>query len=130
MRGGTIRIGGNAGDNVGAHMRRGVIVVRGQVGEFCGASMIAGTILVDGPVGRRSGAGMKRGTIVTFGPDWARPPGFERACDGRPVFGEVLRRNLKLDIDWEIKPVTTVHLYRGDLTAGGRGEIWHVPPPA
>jgi formylmethanofuran dehydrogenase subunit C len=124
MRGGTIRIGGNAGDSVGSHMRRGLIVVRGRVGEFCGSSMIAGTIVVDGTVGPHCGAGMKRGTIVTFGPEFAWAPGFVYACDYKPAYAEVVRRELTDSID---RPIDSVRLYRGDLTTGGRGEIWHIP---
>jgi formylmethanofuran dehydrogenase subunit C len=124
MRGGRITITGDAGDEVGRLMRRGLIDVRGRVGEFCGASMIAGTIIAGGGVGPRCGAGMKRGTIVTFGPEFARAPGCVYACDYWPAYAEIVRRELTDSID---RPIDSVQLYRGDLTTGGRGEIWHVP---
>jgi formylmethanofuran dehydrogenase subunit C len=124
MCGGRIVVRGDAGEEVGLLMRRGSITVEGRVGEFCGASMIAGTIITGGGVGPRCGAGMKRGTIVTFGPEFARAPGFVYACDYRPAYAEVMRRELTDSID---RPINSVRVYRGDLTVGGRGEIWHIP---
>ena len=105
-------------------MRRGLIAVRGRVGEFCGASMIAGTISAGGGVGPRCGAGMKRGTIVTFGPEPEWTTGFSYACNYQPAYSEVVRHELTGSID---RSINSVRLYRGDLTTGGRGEIWHVP---
>jgi formylmethanofuran dehydrogenase subunit C len=126
MRGGKIRIGGDAGREVGLMMRRGLIAVDGRVGEFCGASMIAGTILAKGGVGIRCGVGMKRGTIIAFGPEPEWPPGFVHACDYQPEFADVMRKEMA---NFFGPPVGTVRLYRGDLAAGGRGEVWHVPSP-
>jgi formylmethanofuran dehydrogenase subunit C len=124
MRGGKIFIEGDAGDETGSLMRRGLIAVGGRVGEFCGASMIAGTVIAKGGVGRRCGAGMKRGTIVTFGPEPEWPPGFVHACDYQTAFAHVLRKELASFFG---PPVETLRLYRGDLAAGGLGEIWHMP---
>jgi formylmethanofuran dehydrogenase subunit C len=124
MRGGKIHIQGDAGDKVGLLMRRGLIAVGGRVGEFCGASMIAGTILAKCGVGPRFGAGMKRGTVFTFGPEPEWPPGFVYACDFRPAFAEVQRKEMASVFG---PPVESVRLYRGDLSTGGRGEIWHIP---
>ena len=84
----------------------------------------AGTIIAGGGVGPRCGAGMKRGTIVTFGPEFARAPGCVYACDYWPAYAEIVRRELTDSID---RPIDSVHLYRGDLITGGRGEIWHIP---
>ncbi|HEY2783996.1 MAG TPA: formylmethanofuran dehydrogenase subunit C [Fimbriiglobus sp.] len=127
MRGGRIQIDGTAGDELGLLMRRGRISVGGAVGEFCGASMIAGTILVAGGVGPRCGAGMKRGTIVAFGKEPDLPPGFRYACEYTPAFARILDRDGEAS-DWgKDLTVSSVRLFRGDLTTGGRGEIWHVP---
>ena len=68
MTDGTILIGGDAGSEVGAAMRRGTLAVGGSCGDAAGFGMIAGSILVFGSCGIRAGAGMKRGTIGLFGP--------------------------------------------------------------
>jgi len=44
MRGGVILVDGDAGDEVGAVMRRGLIVVGGRCGEFAAAGAIAGSV--------------------------------------------------------------------------------------
>ncbi len=69
MTDGSILIGGDVGDEIGAAMRRGTIAVAGCCGDAAGFSMIAGTILIFRSCGIRTGAGMKRGTIGLFGPD-------------------------------------------------------------
>ncbi len=117
MRGGRIVVGGDAGDEVGCRLRRGVIEINGRSGAFLGADVIAGTIIARGGAGPRSGAGMKRGTVVLFGAEPDLPPGFVFACEYEPTFARF------------VDPIRTVRLYRGDLTTGGRGEIWHVPTP-
>ncbi len=124
MSGGQICIFGEAGDELGLLMRRGQISVGGAIGEFCGASMIAGTIIARKGVGLRCGAGMKRGTIITFGPEPVLPPGFRFACEYQPAYFEVMRKQMAGLFS---EAINTVRLYRGDLTTGGRGEIWHVP---
>ena len=63
MTDGTILIGGDVGDEIGAAMRRGMLAVSGSCGDAAGFNMIAGSILVFGRCGIRAGAGMRRGTI-------------------------------------------------------------------
>jgi hypothetical protein len=73
---------------------------------------------------------MKRGTIVAFGPEPEWPPGFAYACDYLPAYTNVLWHDLAWAKSKPLEPIKCVRLYRGDLSAGGRGEIWHVPQPA
>jgi formylmethanofuran dehydrogenase subunit C len=116
MSGGRITIHGHAGDELGLRMRRGLIHVLGNIGDFCGAAMIAGTILVHGTVGERLGAGMKRGTIAVkrFNPE-RLGPGFQYACEVEEPF---VNRYYSFG--------SNAKLYRGDLAAGGLGEVFVV----
>lgn len=125
LRGGTMILRGGAGDELGLLMRRGLIAVEGPVGEFAGASMIAGSLFLFGAVGGRLGAGMKRGTIVAGGSEPPLGPGFRFACDYTPSFLTLYLRHLE---QYEIRPPqgassSRVRCYRGDLVAGGRGEV-------
>lgn len=120
MSGGTIVLRGSAGDELGLLQRRGLIVVEGSCGEFAGASMIAGTIVLLGEVGSRLGAGMKRGTILSRSTP-SLTPAFRYACRYRPSFLPVLAAHLRT-LGADISP-HSVQCYRGDLLAGGRGEI-------
>ena len=74
LRGGSIEVTGNASDWVGAEMVGGLIRVRGNAGGQVGAAyrgslsgMSGGTILVGGTAGLEVGMRMKRGTIVVSG---------------------------------------------------------------
>src|SRR4029453_13074316 len=86
MRGGAILVEGAAGNEVGCVMRRGLIAV-GAAGDFAGVMMLAGSIFVLGRLGIRAGAGMKRGTLVTVVRDGDGPrllPPFPFGCEYRP----------------------------------------------
>jgi len=124
---GTILIGGDAGNEIGAAMRRGTLAVGGSCGDAAGFSMIAGTVLVFGSCGIRAGAGMKRGTIGLFGADPVpllptfRPAGRHRSLFLRLVFRELARLGLPADpglLDGDLL------LYHGDLVALGQVEVW------
>lgn len=74
MKGGAIRVHGNAGRHVGGEMSGGRIVVDGDVGDHAGAEMHGGLITVAGNAGHRIGAaypgskkGMTDGTILIGG---------------------------------------------------------------
>ncbi|MBP3955801.1 formylmethanofuran dehydrogenase subunit C [Gemmata sp. G18] len=124
MTGGTIFVRGSAGDELGLLMRRGMIVVEGTCGEFAGASMIAGTIVLLGDVGERCGAGMKRGTILTARQLFL-PPSFRFSCDYKPSFLPLYLNHLR-SMGANFSPVfgvETVRCFRGDLLAGGNGEV-------
>jgi len=75
MKGGSIEVHGNAGDWVGGEMSGGLIHIRGNAGGQIGAAyrgsvsgMNRGTIIVEGSAGIEVGMRMKRGIIVVKGP--------------------------------------------------------------
>jgi formylmethanofuran dehydrogenase subunit C len=126
MRDGSILIGGDAGDELGAFARRGTIAVAGACGNAAGFNMIAGTILVFGSCGARPGAAMRRGTIGLFGTvPPCLPPTFRAAGRFKPLFlrllfGELAR--LRFPIDHGLL-ATDLSLWHGDLVALGKGEV-------
>ncbi|AMV27062.1 Formyltransferase/hydrolase complex Fhc subunit C [Gemmata sp. SH-PL17] len=124
MTGGTIYVRGSVGDELGLLMRRGSIIVEGACGEFAGASMIAGTLVLLGDVGERCGAGMKRGTILTTR-EPLLPPSFRFSCDYKPSFLPLYLRQLReTGVNFPSAfGVGTVRCFRGDLLAGGNGEV-------
>jgi formylmethanofuran dehydrogenase subunit C len=74
MKGGRIRVTGNAGMHLGAGMKGGAIEVSGDVGDWLGAEMSGGRIRVGGNAGGQVGAacrgslvGMSGGTILIGG---------------------------------------------------------------
>jgi formylmethanofuran dehydrogenase subunit C len=74
MRGGELRVEGDAGDWAGAGMRGGTLVVRGSAGAQLGgvhpgerAGMRGGEIVVHGDAGAHAGAGLRRGLIAVAG---------------------------------------------------------------
>jgi formylmethanofuran dehydrogenase subunit C len=123
MTGGRILIRGSAGDELGLLMRRGLIAVEGACGEFAGASMIAGTIVLLGDVGERCGAGMKRGTLLTAR-EPRLPPSFRYSCDYRPQYLPMLLAAMrKQEVRVPAGLGANLRCFRGDLLAGGRGEV-------
>ena len=66
MRDGTILVGGTAGLEVGMRMKRGIIAVRGPVRDFAGLQMKGGTIVLGSGAELRTGAWMMRGTIISL----------------------------------------------------------------
>jgi formylmethanofuran dehydrogenase subunit C len=75
MKGGAIEVSGNASDWIGAEMKAGTIRVAGNVGGQIGAAyrgsmqgMRGGTILIGGSAGLEVGMRMRRGVIVVVGP--------------------------------------------------------------
>ena len=126
IRGGTIVVHQNCGDEAGLLMRRGLIAVAGTVGQAAGASMVAGTLVALGGVGRDCGAGMKRGTVVVGGPEPTWPAGVRYSCDYAPAYlGVLAKYAASLGLAWPA--VAAVRCHRGDLLHGGRGELWHLP---
>jgi formylmethanofuran dehydrogenase subunit C len=127
MTDGMILIGGDVGDEVGVAMRRGLLAVGGACGDAAGFNMIAGSILVFGACGIRTGANMRRGTIGLFGPEPPRLlPTFKLATRGRPLFFRLLFRELArlgFSVDQGLLE-TDLLLYRGDMVAEGKGEVW------
>ena len=93
MRGGEIVVGGDAGAQAGAGMRRGLIAVAGGVGEAAGLRMLAGTIVALGGAGPHAGAGMRRGSIVTTAAELL--PTFTFSCTYRPPYLRLYLRRLR-----------------------------------
>ncbi len=120
MTGGVIRVSGSVGHEAGLLMRRGRIVVGWNAGQFAGASMIAGTIVVGGSFGRRAGAGMKRGTLLALGGVEEVSAGFRFSCEYEPAFLTLLWK----ETGWQVPVPTRVRCFRGDVLAGGKGELW------
>ena len=125
MRGGTVLVGGDAGDRVGDRMRRGLVLIEGRAGDYCASRMLAGTIAVWGPVGRFPGMAMKRGTLL-----------LRQAPALLPTFTDSGRQSLGflslLVRSWRTLPgrfatiadsQAQVQRYMGDLANDGRGEI-------
>jgi formylmethanofuran dehydrogenase subunit C len=67
MKGGVIRIAGDAGPRLGDRMRRGLIVIAGSVGDHVASRMIGGTIVCFGKAGLQPGYLMRRGTAILGG---------------------------------------------------------------
>ena len=57
MNNGTILIGGSAGMEVGMRMRRGIIAIQGKVRDFAGLQMKGGTLLLGEGAEIRTAAG-------------------------------------------------------------------------
>jgi formylmethanofuran dehydrogenase subunit C len=131
MRGGELLIDGNAGDELGAVMRRGLIAVGGQAGAFAGAGMVAGSLFAVGAVGPHVGAGMKRGTIAAFGPALEMLPTFRYDCTYEPAFIDLYLRRLRV-LRFAVPAIqrTQFRRYRGDVVALGQGEILTCNDPA
>ncbi len=127
MTDGTILVRGNAGDGVGASMRRGLVAIGGSCGDAVGFGMIAGTILVLDTCGELIGGEMRRGTITLLGPDAARLlPTFRRAGRFRPLFLRLIVRELER-LGFPLPPGLSefeLSLYHGDLLSLGKGEVW------
>lgn len=128
MSGGTILIQGDAGSAVGQRMRRGVIAVQGTAGDGCGTGMIAGTLCLLGGAGAHLGSGMKRGTILVGASDGTPEllPPFASACTSRPVFLDLLLKELELagmtiPDSWR---TGNFDCFRGDALELGLGEIF------
>jgi formylmethanofuran dehydrogenase subunit C len=64
MIGGQVIIDGSVGSLAGSRMRRGLLAIGGNAGEATGFELLAGTILIAGQPGPHIGLGMRRGSIV------------------------------------------------------------------
>jgi formylmethanofuran dehydrogenase subunit C len=119
-------IHGNAGNEIGARMRRGLIAIAGKSGDAPGYAMLAGTILLFGEGGVRPGANMKRGTIAFF--SQRQPellPTFRHSARLRPSFMNVLLRSLN-GSGFPVPATSNAasfDFYAGDFLEGGRGEL-------
>ncbi|MFM7058051.1 MAG: formylmethanofuran dehydrogenase subunit C [Planctomycetota bacterium] len=129
MTGGTLLIHGDAGSECGLVMRRGLIAIGGSCGDYPAFNMLAGALIVSGNTGLRPGAGMRRGTLALLGtnpPDLL--PTFRYSAVLHPTaLRLVLQRlqQLQFPVDPELY-AARFELFRGDLVAGGKGEILRI----
>ncbi len=65
MTGGEIIVGGEAGEEAGAGMRRGLVAIGGRARSGVGLRMLAGTVIALGGIGAEAGLGNKRGSLVS-----------------------------------------------------------------
>src|SRR5437762_2471910 len=94
MRGGTILVEGSAGIEIGMRMRRGLIAIRGPVRDFAGLQMKGGTIVLMSGAEIRTGAWMARGTIISLVPLRLMPT-FSYSCVYNPSFVRLYARQLR-----------------------------------
>ena len=74
MKGGVLRVAGDAGIFAACSMRGGTLRIDGNAGDFLGGGlpgerrgMFGGTVIVNGNVGARAGDQMRRGMILVAG---------------------------------------------------------------
>ena len=123
MNGGTILVGGSAGIEIGMRMRRGVIAVGGRARDFAGLQMKGGTIVLKGGAELRTGAWMVRGTIIALEPVRLLPT-FAYACDYNPTFVRLYAKYLEsVGVSIPCGAVGVYRRYTGDASVPGKGEI-------
>jgi formylmethanofuran dehydrogenase subunit C len=124
MKGGTILVGGSAGIELGMRMRRGLIAVKGPVRDFAGLQMKGGTIVLAGGAEIRTGAWMVRGTIVSLAPLHLLPT-FSYCCAYSPTFLRLYMKHLHgLGVAVPNEgPAGEFERYAGDTSVPGKGEI-------
>lgn len=126
LNGGTVIVNGRIGDMAGYRMRRGLVLVNGDAGAYLGARMVAGTIVVTGAVGAHAGFNMRRGTLAVRDDALAIPTNFADCGVTESVYGALLAAQIKKVSRRAaafISSAKHTHLYRGDITNGGLGEL-------
>jgi formylmethanofuran dehydrogenase subunit C len=125
MSGGELIVNGAAGADVAARVRRGLVVVGGDVGADAARAIIAGTLVVMGRTGANPGRGSKRGSIVALG-EIDVPSTYEYACTYQPTYVRMLltylyRRYGIASPDGALDG--SYARYCGDAGTVGKGEI-------
>jgi formylmethanofuran dehydrogenase subunit C len=126
MKGGTIIVDGDAGNEIGLSMQQGIIAIGGEAGDMIGFNMTDGTLLVLGNAGIRPGAGMHGGTIALLGPTPSPIlPSFRHDRITQPeklalMLDDLRKKGLRTS---ESSLPSEVDVYIGDLVAEGTGEI-------
>lgn len=125
IAGGCIVVSGNCGRWAGYRMRRGMLILLGACGDWLGGDLVAGTIVVGGSAGKDLGAGMRRGTLIVPAGTPLSPIRFSEASDTSIGFARLLAAELRAVIP-RVASAIERPLQRawGDLSAGGRGEVW------
>ena len=126
LNGGVVLIEGSAGQLAGSRMRRGMLAIGGDCGEGAAYELRAGTVVVAGRVDRRAAAGMRRGSLIALGPPPEIWPAFVRGSVWQPpVVGMLLKWLVRQG--WQSPAAASEgpwQQWHGDLTAGGRGELF------
>ncbi|NLX49091.1 MAG: formylmethanofuran dehydrogenase subunit C [Methanospirillum sp.] len=90
MRGGTLRIRGDAGNDIGTFINGGTIIVEGNAFIHVSTHGEGGTVIIKGDVQGRVGGQMVKGDIFVLGAIQHMLPGFkkvdtiEKEVDGQP----------------------------------------------
>jgi len=125
MSGGTVLVCGTAGRYAGFRMRRGTILILGDCEGGLGLEMVAGTLIVGGSARGEVGASMNRGTIIL-----GHLAEFSEICFTRPRECRLgIARLIADQLPEEAASIAKMlrgPIWRrlGDLSAGGKGEIW------
>jgi formylmethanofuran dehydrogenase subunit C len=130
MSGGRVIVKGNAGNAVGFRLRRGLIVIDGDCGDAVGCDMVAGSIVITGHVGTHAGAGMRRGTLILGHEPTLAPARFSSPRDVTLGVAMLMASDINDDAPAMASRLRSPSMKRslGDLSAGGRGEVWWFSP--
>lgn len=130
MSGGRVIVKGNAGNAVGFRLRRGLIVIDGDCGDAVGCDMVAGSIIIAGRVGSHVGAGMRRGTLILGHESTLSPAGFTAPREVTLGVAMLMASDIRDDVPAMASLLRSPSIKRslGDLSAGGRGEVWWFSP--
>lgn len=116
MRGGTIIIHGNAGNELGCFMWEGLIKVYGNTAQFAGIHMKNGTIIIMGNSEGRAGAEMTGGKIIING----------KIGEILPTFNiDSIKAKVKVNGDEVRGPF---YLFVGDAAEQGEGRLYVAQP--
>ena len=83
MSGGEIVVSGDAGEEVGAGMRRGLVVVAGHTAAGAGVRMLAGTVIALRGIGAEAGSATSA-AVSSRGGRWRPLPSYAFATRFRP----------------------------------------------
>lgn len=123
MKGGTVLVGGNAGERVGDQMRRGMVLIEGNAGSYCASRMLAGTIGVLGTVGEYVGFGMRRGTLLLTQTPQLHATIQDCGPHSLPFLSLMFKSFAGLSNRFAQLKGNRVQRYAGDIANDGRGEI-------
>lgn len=114
MNGGVLRVTGNTGDLAGHRMRRGEIVIDGNAGDGLASWQVAGTIRVGGTIGNNVAFGMRRGTLI-----------LERAVTlPSSRFTDSVELSTPYSFLAGLASTNRWNVCRGDRSIEGIGEVW------
>src|SRR6185312_6613690 len=131
MRGGLLRIAGDAGDALGGAlpgaaggMRDGTVLVAGRAGAEAGRRLRRGLIVIGGRAGPFAGAAMRRGSMIALGGVPRIGPTFADGGVHDLIFLRLLARHLTtLGLDGLATRLGGLRRWTGDAAVGGAGEL-------